>query len=317
VTRAHDEVAESARFDLGVGWLDAAATAARINAARALGATFTPHCAAIQPAALVRGLAAVVESRGAVLAEQTTVTGLQPHRVSTGRGIVRAQYVVRATEGYTARLPGHRREIAPVYSLIIATEPLPDAVWDDIGLGERETYSDHRNLIIYGQRSADGRMIFGGRGAPYHYGSRVDPGYDRAPKVFTALQETLTDLFPVLRTTRITHRWGGPLGIARDWHAAVNLDRATGLAHAGGYVGDGVATANLAGRTLADLITGRSSELTTLPWVGHRSRRWEPEPLRWLGANAGLRAMTWADAAERRGGRPSRLASAVNAMMGR
>jgi hypothetical protein len=82
-------------------------------------------------------------------------------------------------------------------------------------------------------------------------------------------------------------------------------------------VGDGVSTANLAGRTLADLILDRDTELTRLPWVGHRSRRWEPEPLRWLGANAGLRAMSWADNAERRSGRPSRLAGLVNAMMGR
>jgi glycine/D-amino acid oxidase-like deaminating enzyme len=160
-------------------------------------------------------------------------------------------------------------------------------------------------------------LVFGGRGAPYHFGSRIRPGYDRVPAVFAALQATLVELFPVLRGAAITHRWGGPLGIARDWHASVGLDRGTGLAWAGGYVGDGVSTTNLAGRTLADLLTGRPTGLTRLPWVGHHSRRWEPEPLRWLGANAGLRAMTWADDAERRHGRPSRMASVVTAMMGR
>jgi glycine/D-amino acid oxidase-like deaminating enzyme len=237
--------------------------------------------------------------------------------VVTDHGRLQAEVVIRATEGYTPRLDGLRRAIAPVYSLIIATEPLPPAVWDEIGLAERETFSDHRHLIIYGQRSADGRMVFGGRGAPYHYASRIDARYDRVPAVFAALQQTLVELFPVLRDVPITHRWGGPLGIARDWHASVGLDRSTGSAWAGGYVGDGVSTTNLAGRTLADLITGRDTELTGLPWVGHRSRRWEPEPLRWLGANAGLRAMTWADAAERRHGRPSRMASLVTAMMGR
>jgi glycine/D-amino acid oxidase-like deaminating enzyme len=204
-----------------------------------------------------------------------------------------------------------------VYSLIIATEPLPESAWDEIGLRERETFSDFRHLIIYGQRSADGRMIFGGRGAPYHYASRIRASYDRVPRVFAALQAELVALFPSLRGVRITHRWGGPLGIARDWHASVGLDRSTGLAWAGGYVGDGVSTTNLAGRTLADLLLDRDSELLRLPWVGHRSRRWEPEPLRWLGANAGLRAMTFADAAERRHGRSSRIASAVNAMMNR
>jgi glycine/D-amino acid oxidase-like deaminating enzyme len=190
-------------------------------------------------------------------------------------------------------------------------------VWDEVGLPNRETFSDFRHLIIYGQRSADGRMVFGGRGAPYHYGSRIRPSFDRVPSVFAALRETLGELFPVLRGVPITHRWGGPIGIARDWHASVGLDRATGLGWAGGYVGDGVSTTNLAGRTLTDLVLDRQSDLTGLPWVGHRSRRWEPEPARWLGANAGLRAMTWADAAERRRGRPSRLASAVTAMMGK
>ena len=144
--------------------------------------------------------------------------------------------------------------------------------------------------------------MFGGRGAPYHLGSRIRPEYDRVPRVFAALEQTVHELFPAVRGHAVTHRWGGPLGIARDWHASVGLDRATGLAWAGGYVGDGVSTANLAGRTLADLITGRDTTLAGLPWVGHRSRRWEPEPLRWVGANLGLAAMTWADRAELRTG---------------
>jgi glycine/D-amino acid oxidase-like deaminating enzyme len=282
-----------------------------------VGASYSPHCAAVQPAALARGLATVVTDRGARLFERTAAAALEPHTVRTSGGTVRAQYVVRATEGYTATLAGERRSVAPVYSLIVATEPLSDAVWDEIGLGERETFSDHRHLIVYGQRSADGRMVFGGRGAPYHYGSRIAASFDRVPRVFDALRAELVELFPVLRDARITHCWGGPLGITRDWHASVGLDRPTGLAWAGGYVGDGVSTTNLAGRTLADLLLERDSALLQLPWVGHRSRRWEPEPLRWLGANAGLRAMSWADAAERRRGRPSRIASVVNAMMGR
>jgi glycine/D-amino acid oxidase-like deaminating enzyme len=315
--RAEHEVAEADEFGLGTTLLDAAAAGARLNATGVLGATYTPHCAALQPAKLVRGLAQVVERRGASIYEQTPALAIEPHVVRTGRGTLRAQYVVRATEGYTALLPGARRAVVPVYSLIIATEPLPDAVWDEIGLRARETFSDFRHLIIYGQRTADGRMVFGGRGAPYHYASRIRPSYDRVEPVFAALRDTLTELFPVLRGVRITHRWGGPLGIARDWHASVGLEAATGLAWAGGYVGDGVSTTNLAGRTLSELIRGVAGELTRLPWVGHRSRSWEPEPLRWLGANAGLRAMTWADAAEHRRGRPSRMASVVTAMMGR
>jgi glycine/D-amino acid oxidase-like deaminating enzyme len=240
------------------------------------------------------------------------VQAIEPGRAVTARGSVRARTVLRATEGYTSSLKGESRTVIPVYSLIIATEPLPDDVWEQIGLRRRETFTDHRHLIIYGQRTADGRLVFGGRGAPYHFGSRIRASYDRVPRVFAGLHETLVDLFPVVKDAAITHRWGGALGIARDWTASVGVDPATGLGWGGGYVGDGVGTANLAGRTLADLVLGRDTELTRLPWVGHRSRPWEPEPLRWLGINAGLHAMTWADREEARTGRKSRIAKLVS-----
>lgn len=318
LTRAREEAAESQAFGLDVELLDAEQARARLAATDVLGATYTPHCAAIQPAKLVRNLAEIVERRGAAIYEHTPASRIEPGAVHTRTGHrVRAKTVLRATEGYTTRLPGFRRALAPVYSLIVATEPLPDSVWDEIGLRQRETFADHRHLIIYGQRTADNRLVFGGRGAPYHYGSRIRAEYDRVPRVFAALERTVQELFPTLRGTRFTHRWGGAIGIARDWHASVGLDPDTGLGWAGGYVGDGVSTTNLAGRTLADLVTGHETPLTALPWVGHRSRSWEPEPLRWIGANLGLQAMTWADRAENRHGRPSRLAGLVNAMMGR
>ncbi|MBV9592846.1 MAG: FAD-dependent oxidoreductase [Actinobacteria bacterium] len=314
VERARDELAESDRFDLGVALLDAAAARALVNATDIRAATYTPHCAAVHPAKLIRGLAAVVEARGARIYERTTATSLRPGVVETDHGPLHAETVIRATEGYTATLAGLGRRLVPVYSLMIATEPLPERCWEDIGLNARETFSDERHLIVYGQRTADDRLVFGGRGAPYHFGSGISDEFDRVPRVFTDLERTLVELFPMLAGTRITHRWGGPLGVARDWHASVGLRG--GIGWAGGYVGDGLAGSNLAGRTLRDLILARSSPLTTLPWVGHRSPDWEPEPLRWLGANAGLRAMVWADAAERRGGRPSRLADAVNRVIG-
>jgi glycine/D-amino acid oxidase-like deaminating enzyme len=270
----------------------------------------------IHPARLVRGLARAVEARGVAIYEQTPVTAIEPHRVETPRGTVSADVVVRATEGYTPSIRGSERAVIPVYSLMIATAPLPAAVWDEIGLARRETFSDHRNLIIYGQRTADDRIVFGGRGAPYHFGSRIDPAHDRDERVFASLYATLLEMFPMLAGTKVTHSWGGALGIARDWCASVGLDASTGLAWAGGYVGDGVTTTNLAGRTLRDLVLDRSTALTGLPWVGHRSPRWEPEPLRWLGINVGLRTMTFADAEERLTGRPSLAARAMAPLLG-
>ena len=296
--------------------LDAAEARSRLDAAGTLGGTYTPDCAALHPARLVRGLAAAVERHGGRIHERTRVRAVEPGRAVTDHGVVRAEVVVRATEGYTSSLDGMRRDVAPVYSLIVATEPLTDATWERIGLRERETFTDHRNLIVYGQRTADGRLVFGGRGAPYHFGSAVEPGFDREPRVFDMLRATLTEMLPPVAGARFTHAWGGALGIPRDWVASVGLDRGTGLAWAGGYVGDGVGTTNLAGRTLRDLVLRRDTELTRLPWVGHRSRRWEPEPLRWLGVNAGLRAMTLADTEERLTGRPSLVARAVAPLVG-
>jgi glycine/D-amino acid oxidase-like deaminating enzyme len=307
---------ERARAESEHQLLDVAAATARVNASGVLGGVYTPDCAVIQPAKLVRGLARVVEARGAQIYERTPALTLEPHRVSTPTGVVTAGVVVRATEGYTPTLPGQRRTLAPVYSLMLATAPLSATTWDDIGLANRETFTDFRHLIIYGQRTADGRLAFGGRGAPYHFGSRVRTSFDREPAVFAELRRVLVDLLPMLGRVEITHTWGGPLGVPRDWFASVGLDRGSGLAWAGGYVGDGVATTNLAGRTLADLITDHPSELTDLPWVNHRSPRWEPEPLRWLGANAMLRAMTAADAAESRTGRASKPAALLGRFIG-
>ena len=314
VGRLQDEVAEHRAFGFGdddLCWLDADEARAVVGASDVIGGIYTPHCAAIHPARLVRGLATVVESRGVSLFERSRVTAIEPHRISTADGTVRAEYVVRATEGFTPMLPGARRVVAPIYSLMIATDVLPSSFWEAVGWARRETFSDARRLVIYGQRTADDRIAFGGRGAPYHFASSVKPAYDRNGRVHDAIHATLVELFPQLAGVAITHRWGGPLGAPRDWYCSVGLDRTTGIAWAGGYVGDGVSTTNLAGRTLCDLITGADSDLTSLAWVNHRSRAWEPEPLRWLGINAMVRLPIGADAYERKHGRPERWRSAI------
>lgn len=325
VQRSTNEIDEARAFGLGeedLRWLDAGEATKVLGAQGVLGATFTPHCAAIDPARLVRGLADTLERRGVTVLEGTEVLAIEPAtagqrpRVRTAFGTVVADVVVRALEGWTPTLAGAAREIAPVYSLMVATEPLPAEFWADAGLDGRPTFADHRHVIIYGQRTADDRIAFGGRGAPYHIGSSVRPSFDRDPGVFKMLRETLVELFPALVDARITHRWGGPVGVPRDWHSSVGYERESGIAWAGGYVGDGVSTTNLAGRTLADLIVGRDSELVRLPWVGHRSPRWEPEPLRWLGINMGLWATKAADRTELRNGQPSWIAARMERLLG-
>jgi len=270
--------------DEDVRWLEADESRKRVGAHRNLGGLLFEHCAAIHPLRLARGLAEVVEKRGVEIYESSPVTKLEDGGVRTPGGRLRAETVVRATEGYTCGLPGSRRRLIPLHSMIVATEPLPESVWQEIGLARRETFQDPRRIVIYGQRSADDRLVFGARGK-YFYGSRVRRRFDSDDPLLSEVQQVLESVFPVLRDYGVSHRWGGAMGVPRDWRPSVGIDLERGFAWAGGYVGEGVAASNLAGRTLADLILRRESERVTLPWVGRTFPNWEPEPLRWLGAS--------------------------------
>jgi len=298
-------------------FLGAEAARGRINAATCLGGSYTPHCARLDPARLARGLADVVEKLGVPIYEQTAALSVTPGHVETTHGTVRAETIVRAVEPWTVTLPGYERDVIPVYSLMIATEPLPKAFWDEVGWAGDEVFSGGRHLVIYAMRTQDDRIAFGGRGAPYHMNSRLSDEFDRDPKVFAMHHRTLKKLFPALGDARITHQWGGPLGIPRDWMSSVGYDRPSGIAWAGGYVGDGVSNTNLAGRTIADLVVGNDTDITHLPWVNHRSRKWEPEPLRWLGVNLLTWSYAYADKRESRRGRPSKVADIAGKILAR
>lgn len=313
LAEARAEIAEAERY--GVDRLEFWG-AERVMARGALGASFDPACARVHPAKLVRGLARAVEARGVTIFEQTEVLDYSAGVVHTTSGTISCSTVVVALEGYTATMAQSPRDVLPLYSLMIATQPLPDSLWDELGIAHGQTFADFRHLLVYGQRTADNRFAFGGRGARYHWGSAIRPEYDRVEAVFEHLRASLRDFFPVIGDVEVTHRWGGPLGVSRDWHATASFDPAQRIARASGYVGDGLSTTNLAGRTLTDLITDTDSELVRLPWVTHASPRWEREPARFIGANAGLAAMTAADVEERLTSRPSLIARAMGPLVG-
>ncbi|NUW37772.1 FAD-dependent oxidoreductase [Nonomuraea sp. SMC257] len=261
----------------------------RLQVAGTLEATWSPHCARIQPAKLALGLARAVAELGVDVFEGTTVTAILPRRGAgraaavTTRGTVQADYVIRATEGFTASIAGQHRQWLPMNSSMIVTEPLPAEVWKHIGWSGSELLGDQAHAYIYAQRTADDRIAIGGRGVPYRYGSRTDQRGATQASTVALLWRMLVKLFPAAADARVQHAWCGVLGVPRDWCSTVHLDHATGLGWAGGYVGSGVTTTNLAGRTLRDLVLRRDTELTALPWVGRQVRQWEPEPLRWTG----------------------------------
>lgn len=291
--------------------------AARLAVRGVAGAHWTPHCARVQPAALVRGLADAAERAGAVLHEATRATAIEPGVVRTTRGDVRAPRIVRATEAYTADLPGSRRAVLPLGSSMVVTEPLDAAIWARLGWEGGETLLDGQNLYVYLQRTADGRIAIGGRGVPYRWGSATDREGPVPATTVDALRRRLAQLFAGLEDVAIAEAWHGVLGVPRDWSPRVWLDPAAGLATAGGYVGEGVAAANLAGRTLRDLLLGRDTELTRLPWVEPPGRSWEPEPLRFAGVRGVHALMGAADRREARTGRPSALGRVAARVAGR
>lgn len=291
-------------------WLTPEECATHVRVSGGLGALFTPHCAALHPARLARGLADAVERRGVRIFERSPAITIAPGHVVTPHGELRATYVIRATESYTARLSGFANCLVPLHTFMVATEPLPEAMWTEIGLNDRQTFSDGRRITTYGQRTADGRIAFGGS-ADYRYGSGIQDRFRSDDRHFKEVELALLRLFPVLRGVAITHRWGGAVGVPRNWRPSLGLDRSSGMGWLGGYVGEGVAATNLAGRTLAELLVGEATARTQMGWVNAPSPAWEPEPFRWLAIKGLLALGESADSAEQRTGRTSRLRSRI------
>jgi len=297
--------------------LDAAAVKARIAIAGARGGYVVRGQARVQPAKLVRGLAQAVERLGVRIHEQTAVTGIAKGRVTTDRGTVRAGTIIRATEGFTAGIPGEERTWLALNSAQIVTEPLPSGLWEEIGWKGHELLGNTAHAYCYAQRTREGRITMGGRGVPYRYGSRTDVDGRTQQATIDQLHTILTTLLPQTKGLRIDHAWCGVLGVPRDWCTTVGLDPATRIGWAGGYVGLGVSSSNLSGRTLTDLILGRDTELTRLPWVNRAVRRWEPEPLRWLGVHSMYQLYRIADEREAAGlQRTSKLAALADRITG-
>jgi glycine/D-amino acid oxidase-like deaminating enzyme len=289
---------------LGLGeddyrWLEPAELAEQLRVANPYGALYSPHCATIQPARLVRGLARCVEAMGVELYEQSRVSEWQRGLVRTASGSVSADWVVPAVEGYAASLPPLGHYQLPVQSLLVATEPLPAATWAEIGLERGQAFSEASRQVTYGQRSADDRLVFGARGG-YRFGGRLRSDFNLTEDERELRRYLFGELFPQLREVRLTHAWGGNLGMARRFQPHMLRDTRNGVALSGGYGGEGVGASNLGGRTLAALILGQDNELTRQPWVHsdsglERLPGWEPEPLRWIGYNAIIRSFVHED----------------------
>ncbi|CAI8820044.1 NAD(P)/FAD-dependent oxidoreductase [Pseudomonas sp. IT-P294] len=280
-------------------WLSPEQLAQQIRVAKPYGGIYAPHVATIHPAKLVRGLARTVERMGVKIYENSAVTQWQSGSLRTDKAQVRSRWIVPAVEGYATTLPPLGRYQLPVQSLMVATEPLSAATWDEIGLSRGQAFSESSRQVTYGQRTADNRLVFGARGG-YQFAGKLRHDFNLTTHEVDLRRYLFSELFPQLKNVRITHAWGGNLGMSRHFKPHMLCDHASGIALSGGYGGEGVGASNLGGRTLADLILQRDTEFVRQPWVVPQGRletlrTWEPEPCRWLGYNAIIRSFVHED----------------------
>ncbi|NLS08952.1 FAD-dependent oxidoreductase [Nesterenkonia sp. MY13] len=298
--------------------LSAQQTAERVAASDLHGAVYSPHAVGLHPAKMMYALAKLCTDLGVEIYEHSEVTDISGDTVQTPYATLRAETTVLATEGYTAALPGRKRQLLPMLSSMIITEPLDPEDLDRIGWEHSELVSCAEHMYFYAQKTADGRIAIGGRGKPYNWGSAPDTNGELNPKTVRQLADTVQELFPQVELTP-AHAWCGVLGVSRDWSPFIDYRPESGLLQLGGYAGQGVTASYLAGRTAAELLAGEETELTRSTWVRPTPKNWEPEPLRWLGSNGVYKLYRLADSAERRDGgeKTSALATIGHKVSGR
>lgn len=301
------------RNDISPGevFLDDLVTQKKVQMSMAQGSLFNPDCAVVNPAALVIGIAKSLEERGVSIFENHLATIASDRSVHVNGRVIKAGFVVRATEAYTEKTRGQ----IPIYSLIVATEPLSNFILTEIGLRDREAFAEASHLVTYAQRTADNRLVIGGRGAPYSWGSRRKDSLESRAKDHDRLRTMAKEWFPVLAHTKFTHSWGGAVAVTRDWSPYVRIEK--GYGELGGYVGDGVTLSYLAAHSMSDRILKKNSTRANLPYVQWKSRRWESEPMRWLSVNSTIQLTKIADREEDLTNRPSVIMRTLNPLLGR
>jgi glycine/D-amino acid oxidase-like deaminating enzyme len=288
------------RVDADHDFLSANEAREMLNVDGIKGGLFTRSCATINPFNLIKFLVGSLSKRGVHLSEKSFASA-SPGGVLVNSSFIKAGAVIQATEAFAD--PG--RDFIPLYSLMVATEPISDSLWQEIGNASRFTFAEASHMVNYAQRTSDNRIAIGGRGATYPFGSKLDSSKEKTAKVHATIRSLLRSWFPILKDVQFTHAWGGAVAITRDWEPYLYWDRPSGLARLGGYAGDGVTMSYLASKIIAHEILEKPSELSELHFVNRKIRKWEPEPIRYLGVNALMKLSGLADKEERITGRKS------------
>ena len=295
-------------------FLNKSQTQELINIPSALGAVYTPHCAALNPFELARSLGSYLEGIGVEIYEKSAVTKILDKKLEVNGYEITCPISIRATEAFTPRSWMGNRQI-PIYSLMVATEPLSSDVITQIRNNQRATFQEACHLITYAQITGDNRLAIGGRGVRYKLFSRLSERSEIDNRMHSALERRARSWFPQISQAKFEYRWGGAVALTRRWQAYLNFNRASGRAEIGGYVGDGVTLSYLVAKTLATQISNLKTQ--ALPFIDQKIGRWEPEPIRYLAVNAGFKATVMADFEEKITNRPSLLAAIIDPLINR
>ena len=286
------------KLDLGgIEWLDAAQTREQVRSPLYLGAWWEPRCGILNPAKLAWGWADVIRPMGVEIFENSPVAEMTREngkiRLDTPNGRVRADKVVMATNAWSHFFKELKRKQVPVWTHIVMTEPLTEKHFDEIGWQNRQGIEDARNMVHYYRLTTDNRLVMGGRDVSLSYGPDMEK--DLNPVTFEGLKDDVREIFPALKDIQFTHEWGGPVSVPLDMAPAIGFAGDNNVVYSLGTVGHGVSMTQLNGRTVADLILERKTDLTDVFFVNRRTIPWPPEPLRNLTTKAILGYMHWED----------------------
>jgi glycine/D-amino acid oxidase-like deaminating enzyme len=261
--------------------------------------------ALVHPAKLAWGLRDAALGLGVRIFEGSPVRAIESEgtgmRLTSRGGSVHAKGVVLATNAYGPLVRQLRRRIVPVYDHVLMTEPLSVEQRASIGWSGREGLGDAANQFHYFRLSADDRILWGGYDATYHFGSSVRRRFEQDDEVHGRLAEHFFETFPQLEGVRFTHRWGGAIDSSSRFSVFFGTAFDGRLAYAAGYTGLGVGATRFGARTALDLVDGLETERTALEMVRRKPLPFPPEPVRWLGIRAAIRAYEREDRTGERG----------------
>jgi glycine/D-amino acid oxidase-like deaminating enzyme len=296
-----DHAALLAQVGEDVESLDAEQVRSEVDSPTYLGGVWQrSHVALVDPARLGWGLLAAARRSGARVHEHTAVTSVG--RDGTALAVrgqhlhIRARQVLLATNAFPALVGPIRRAVVPVYDHVLVTEPLTEAQWRSLGWGRRQGVSDSGNQFHYYRPTRDGRILWGGYDALYHYGNRVGPDLEQNERTSLMLAEHFLATFPQLEGIRFSHRWGGPIATTTRFMFTAGTRYGGRLAWSVGYTGLGVGASRFGARVALDLLSGQETERTRLTAVRRPPFPFPPEPLRWLAVQTTRRALARADA---------------------